>query len=110
MTIAARSGEPVIRKEVDDYEQKLMRWSVSMLKPIVVVTGMVTLISGASLAQTTAPPTSPPPASGSRAIGPAPRTSEPVTPGTSTTPGTERPNNAQKSLDAPSSGGGGSGK
>jgi hypothetical protein len=82
-----------------------------MLKPLIIVTGMVTLISGASLAQTTTPPsTTTPPGSGSRAIGPAPKSAEPVTPGTSTTPGTERPNDAQKSLESPSSGGsGGSG-
>jgi hypothetical protein len=80
-----------------------------MLKQFIVVTGVVAMISGTALAQTTtAPPAkSPPSGSGSRAIGPAPKSSEPVTPGTSTTPGTERPNNAQKSLDSPSSGGGG---
>jgi len=80
-----------------------------MLKPFIIVTGLVTLISGASLAQTTTQPpsTSPPSGSGSRAIGPAPKSAEPVTPGTSTTPGTERPNDAQKSLESPSSGGGG---
>lgn len=78
-----------------------------MLKPFIIVTGVVALISGASLAQTTSPSTSTPPGSGSRAIGPAPKSSEPVTPGTSTTPGTDRPNNAQKSLDSPSAGGSG---
>ena len=81
-----------------------------MLKPFIIVTGLVTLVSGASLAQTTPPPsTSPPSGSGSRAIGPAPKSAEPVTPGTSTTPGTEHPSDAQKSLESPSSGGGGSG-
>jgi hypothetical protein len=81
-----------------------------MLKQFIVVTGVVALISGAALAQTTtAPPAkSPPSGSGSRAIGPAPKSAEPVTPGTSTTPGTERPNDAQKSLESPGAGGGGS--
>jgi len=81
-----------------------------MLRHFIIATGVVALISGAALAQTTtAPPSkSPPSGSGSRAIGPAPKSSEPVTPGTSTTPGTDRPSDAQKSLDAPSSGGGGS--
>jgi hypothetical protein len=79
-----------------------------MLRQFIIATGVVALISGAALAQTkTAPPSqSPPSGSGSRAIGPAPKSSEPVTPGTATTPGTNRPNDAQKSLDAPSSGGG----
>ena len=82
-----------------------------MLKPFIIVTGLVTLVSGASLAQTTTQPpsTSPPSGSDSRAIGPAPKSAEPVTPGTSTTPGTEHPSDAQKSLESPSSGGGGSG-
>jgi hypothetical protein len=79
-----------------------------MLKPFIIV--MVMLITGTSWAQTTPPPsTTTPPGSGSRAIGPAPKQAEPVTPGTSTTPGTDRPNNAQKSLETPSAGGGGSG-
>jgi hypothetical protein len=82
-----------------------------MLKSFILASGVAALISGAALAQTTtAPPsTSPSAGSGSRAIGPAEKQSQPVTPGTSTTPGTDRPNAAQKSLDSPSAGGGGSG-
>jgi len=78
-----------------------------MLKPLIIVTGLVTLMSGASLAQTTTPPPkNTPPGSGSRAIGPtSPQSAEPVTPGTSTVPG--RPTDTQKKLDSGTTGGGG---
>jgi len=77
-----------------------------MMKFIVAV-GPTTILAGAALPQTTAAP--PPAGSGSRGIGPAPRTSEPVTPGTSSTPGPAYPDNAKKSLDSPGAGGSGAG-
>ena len=74
-----------------------------MLKHLSIAAVRLVLTSSAFAQTVTAPPPS-----DSRTTG-TQRQDEPVLPGQSTVPGTEYPNDAQKSLDTPSSGGGGGG-
>jgi hypothetical protein len=85
-----------------------------MLKHVSLSALALTFASSA-FAQTTNPSTTPmqwqqqQQGQGSRALTGTEKQNQPVTPGTSSVPGTDKPNPAQKSLDAPSSQGGGAG-